>query len=79
MNVYTCVHRVPGARWEERRTASGRIQYLNHITRTTQWDRPTRYAQNYQPRPRQAWGVGGGRAVYPGSTQTITLREAVTF
>lgn len=29
--------------WEERRTASGRIQYLNHITRTTQWERPTRY------------------------------------
>ncbi|EGV99156.1 E3 ubiquitin-protein ligase SMURF2, partial [Cricetulus griseus] len=28
--------------WEERRTASGRIQYLNHITRTTQWERPTR-------------------------------------
>jgi len=29
--------------WEERRTASGRIQYLNHITRTTQWERPTRW------------------------------------
>lgn len=33
---------VSPASWEERRTASGRIQYLNHITRTTQWDRPTR-------------------------------------
>ncbi|OXB64843.1 hypothetical protein ASZ78_006581 [Callipepla squamata] len=34
-------------RWEERRTASGRIQYLNHITRTTQWERPTRPASEY--------------------------------
>ena len=29
--------------WEERRTASGRVHYVNHINRTTQWDRPTRY------------------------------------
>uniref|UniRef100_A0A8C7ZG43 HECT-type E3 ubiquitin transferase n=1 Tax=Oryzias sinensis TaxID=183150 RepID=A0A8C7ZG43_9TELE len=33
--------------WEERRTTSGRIQYLNHITRTTQWERPTRPASEY--------------------------------
>ncbi|KAF4080088.1 hypothetical protein AMELA_G00166370 [Ameiurus melas] len=33
--------------WEERRTATGRIQYLNHITRTTQWERPTRPASDY--------------------------------
>lgn len=33
--------------WEERRTATGRIQYLNHITRTTQWERPTRPATEY--------------------------------
>ncbi|KAK3557199.1 hypothetical protein QTP70_026142, partial [Hemibagrus guttatus] len=33
--------------WEERRTATGRIQYLNHITRTTQWERPTRPASEY--------------------------------
>lgn len=30
--------------WEERRTASGRVHYVNHITRTTQWERPTRPA-----------------------------------
>lgn len=30
--------------WEERRTANGRIHYVNHITRTTQWERPTRPA-----------------------------------
>ncbi|XP_052221353.1 E3 ubiquitin-protein ligase SMURF2-like isoform X3 [Dreissena polymorpha] len=29
-------------RWEERRTASGRVHYVNHITRTTQWEPPTR-------------------------------------
>uniref|UniRef100_A0A8C9SYP8 E3 ubiquitin-protein ligase SMURF1 n=1 Tax=Scleropages formosus TaxID=113540 RepID=A0A8C9SYP8_SCLFO len=33
--------------WEERRTATGRIQYLNHITRSTQWERPTRPASEY--------------------------------
>lgn len=26
--------------WEERRTESGRIYYVNHLTRTTQWVRP---------------------------------------
>lgn len=30
-------------RWEERRTASGRVHYVNHMTRTTQWERPTRW------------------------------------
>ncbi|WAQ96641.1 SMUF2-like protein [Mya arenaria] len=28
--------------WEERRTASGRVHYVNHVTRTTQWEPPTR-------------------------------------
>lgn len=26
--------------WEERRTQSGRLYYVNHYTRTTQWIRP---------------------------------------
>jgi len=30
--------------WEERRTNSGRVYYVNHCLRTTQWDRPTRPA-----------------------------------
>ncbi|KAL5019412.1 hypothetical protein ScPMuIL_005134 [Solemya velum] len=30
--------------WEERRTASGRVHYVNHLTRSTQWERPTRPA-----------------------------------
>jgi len=30
--------------WEERRTNSGRVYYVNHYHRTTQWDRPTKPA-----------------------------------
>ncbi|XP_041362701.1 E3 ubiquitin-protein ligase SMURF2-like [Gigantopelta aegis] len=30
--------------WEERHSANGRIHYVNHLTRTTQWERPTRPA-----------------------------------
>lgn len=26
--------------WEERRTQTGRLYYLNHLTKTTQWVRP---------------------------------------
>ncbi|XP_043469470.1 E3 ubiquitin-protein ligase SMURF1 [Leptopilina heterotoma] len=32
--------------WEEQRTASGRLYYVNHYTRTTQWIRPTVRASN---------------------------------
>lgn len=30
--------------WEERRTPTGRVYYVNHYLRTTQWERPTRPA-----------------------------------
>lgn len=30
--------------WEERQTNSGRVYYVNHYLRTTQWERPTRPA-----------------------------------
>ncbi|XP_060071708.1 E3 ubiquitin-protein ligase SMURF2-like [Ylistrum balloti] len=33
--------------WEERRTASGRVHYVNHLTRSTQWARPTRPASEF--------------------------------
>ncbi|KAL8587775.1 hypothetical protein ACOMHN_020993 [Nucella lapillus] len=36
--------------WEERQSASGRVHYVNHVTRTTQWERPTRPAAEC-PRP----------------------------
>ena len=28
--------------WEERQDANGRTYYVNHVTRTTQWEQPTR-------------------------------------
>lgn len=28
--------------WEERQDANGRTYYVNHVARTTQWERPTR-------------------------------------
>lgn len=30
--------------WEERRTSAGRLFYVNHHTKTTQWVRPNRYS-----------------------------------
>ena len=30
--------------WEDRRTPDGRVYYVNHVTRTTQWSRPTQPA-----------------------------------
>lgn len=32
--------RVPEG-WEERKTADGRTYYVNHVSKTTQWSRPT--------------------------------------
>jgi hypothetical protein len=32
--------------WEERQDASGRTYYVNHLARTTQWERPTKYVHN---------------------------------
>lgn len=32
--------------WEERQDANGRTYYVNHILRTTQWERPTEYVHN---------------------------------
>jgi E3 ubiquitin-protein ligase NEDD4 len=29
------------AGWEERQDANGRTYFVNHVARTTQWDRPT--------------------------------------
>ena len=30
--------------WEERRTPSGRTYFVNHVSKTTHWERPTRPA-----------------------------------
>ncbi|XP_059608668.1 E3 ubiquitin-protein ligase Smurf1 isoform X2 [Phlebotomus argentipes] len=37
--------------WEQRKTQQGRVYYVNHVTKSTQWDRPTAPATN---------GTGGG-------------------
>jgi len=37
--------------WEERRTTAGRVYYVNHYLRTTQWERPTRPATESALRP----------------------------
>lgn len=34
--------------WEDRRTPDGRVYYVNHVTRTTQWSRPTQPASASQ-------------------------------
>ena len=39
----TCPADLPEG-WEERRTPTGRVYYVNHYLRTTQWEQPTRPA-----------------------------------
>lgn len=34
--------------WEERRTGNGRVYYVNHTTKTTQWDRPSKHTPSHQ-------------------------------
>lgn len=34
------------AGWEERKTMSGRVYYVNHNTKTTQWSRPGERFEN---------------------------------
>ncbi|XP_034939628.1 E3 ubiquitin-protein ligase SMURF1 [Chelonus insularis] len=41
----SCPNDLPDG-WEERRTQSGRLYYVNHYTRTTQWIRPTSRPNN---------------------------------
>ncbi|EAT37804.1 AAEL010256-PA, partial [Aedes aegypti] len=37
------------AGWEERLTQNNRVYYVNHVTKTTQWDRPTEPAGSLPP------------------------------
>ncbi|KXJ74214.1 hypothetical protein RP20_CCG014111 [Aedes albopictus] len=37
------------AGWEERLTQTNRVYYVNHVTKTTQWDRPTEPAGSLPP------------------------------
>lgn len=38
--------------WEERRTQNGRLYYVNHMTRSTQWIKPQVANKNRPSRPR---------------------------
>uniref|UniRef100_A0A8C4PVU1 SMAD specific E3 ubiquitin protein ligase 2 n=1 Tax=Eptatretus burgeri TaxID=7764 RepID=A0A8C4PVU1_EPTBU len=71
--------------WEERTMTSGRIQYVNHITRTTQWERPTRPAIEYSGpgRPRSCVVDSNGPlsplVFGPGSVSNSARRENEVF
>lgn len=50
--------------WEDRRTPDGRVYYVNHVTRTTQWSRPT------QPASASQTTVTNGQNLTESNTQT---------
>lgn len=53
--------------WEERQDANGRTYFVNHIARTTQWDRPAEWDFRLSP-----WADHCDRTlVYPFSTTSI--------
>lgn len=53
--------------WEERRTQDGRIYYVNHVSRTTQWSRPVQAAVTTSN------GHGTETATPPGPSRPSTL------
>lgn len=50
--------------WEDRRTPDGRVYYVNHVTRTTQWSRPTQPA------------VANGTETPPGSSTMNNIEQS---
>lgn len=61
--------------WEERRTDNGRIYYVNHATKSTQWDRPraaTTQAGTKSPQQRQHNGNNIDRQPPAGPTRSTT-------
>jgi len=58
--------------WEERRTNSGRVYYVNHYLRTTQWDRPTRPASEIGCPPSNNLFSETASPVHPASTTPTT-------
>eukprot|EP00066_Takifugu_rubripes_P019352 XP_011608618.1 PREDICTED: E3 ubiquitin-protein ligase NEDD4 isoform X4 [Takifugu rubripes] len=47
--------------WEERQDNLGRTFYVNHATRTTQWQRPTVQDSDVERQPRHSSSAEGGR------------------
>ncbi|XP_061401627.1 E3 ubiquitin-protein ligase Smurf1 [Musca vetustissima] len=73
--------------WEERRTGNGRVYYVNHTTKTTQWDRPSKHSSMQQSQQLQtphhrpstqngtvttSGGGGGGHHPVVGPTRSTT-------
>ncbi|XP_045601992.2 E3 ubiquitin-protein ligase SMURF2 isoform X3 [Procambarus clarkii] len=56
--------------WEERRTTTGRLYYVNHHDRTTTWERPTLPAHIMDPRDREH------RRSRAGSVERVSQRDA---
>ena len=75
--------------WEERRTNSGRVYYVNHYLRTTQWDRPTLPANDItsaitepEPGPQETTaatlpGTNGGDSGPPATNKARFLARTV--
>uniref|UniRef100_A0A2C9JGB1 HECT-type E3 ubiquitin transferase n=1 Tax=Biomphalaria glabrata TaxID=6526 RepID=A0A2C9JGB1_BIOGL len=65
--------------WEERRGTNGRVHYVNHVTRSTQWDRPTKPATETS-RPVSMVGTprtGGGDSMSsPASSASLSSSRA---
>jgi E3 ubiquitin ligase SMURF1/2 len=57
--------------WEDRRTPQGRIYYVNHVTKTTQWPRPTEPAI-VQAQQQQAAQNGTAEPLPAGPSRSTT-------
>ncbi|KAJ8037541.1 E3 ubiquitin-protein ligase SMURF2 [Holothuria leucospilota] len=53
--------------WEERTSTSGRVYFVNHLNRATQWDRPSRPASDYIS-PQFRNDAGGSNLSYSGGS-----------
>ncbi|CAB3385797.1 Hypothetical predicted protein [Cloeon dipterum] len=61
--------------WEERRTQSGRLYYVNHNTRTTQWGRPLRPQNNVIPTTDNNGSTNDNAATPNRDTRSGSTRE----
>lgn len=60
--------------WEDRRTPDGRVYYVNHVTRTTQWSRPTQPASQTTVTNGQN-GTEGNTQTPPGPSRSSTMNN----
>ena len=57
--------------WEERQDANGRTYYVNHIARTTQWERPTLLSSTST----LAWKIFYKKSIWSSSEFSMGLLE----